>query len=327
MYMYSNVLVLFLLLNLVGNVSYAQFKTDVTLGGQIEASLKTKFEHHTSLFLTDINQAYNKNQKPSIKNNYISSGAISSILSMWEMSPFRCYETEIVERLISRPSGGYEIRNIPVLLSKASEDNKYQEIAIIFNNQGIIEDLYFTIESNRYTSIITSGKDLPTEYRRRQIIVDFIENFRTAYNRKDSKYLDNIFSEDALIITGKVVKSVEKDASSGLLSQETITYQKQTKLEYLIRLKEVFKLNSYINIKFNDIEIRQHDRIPALYGVQLFQEWNTSKYSDAGYILLVVDFSNEYEPKIHVRTWQPEKLNGRRLKDEERIRMEQLPLK
>ena len=40
-------------------------------------------------------------------------------------------------------------------------------------------------------------------------------------------------------------------------------------------------------------------------------------YSDVGFIFLMIDFQDENHPLIQVRTWQPEKLNGRVLSRDE----------
>jgi hypothetical protein len=54
-----------------------------------------------------------------------------------------------------------------------------------------------------------------------------------------------------------------------------------------------------------------------VYGVTLKQDWKSSKYADKGYVFLLIDYRNEQEPVITVRTWQPEEYNGRLLRSEE----------
>lgn len=317
--MSSKFVILGIVLSLLSFNINAQFNTKVKIGGIYDSNLKAKIESNSSSFLSDLNRAFSSKVKPS-RSPHISDDAYASLLAMWEMSPFRIMETEIIENVARRSSGNFEMRNIPIFMANASEGNQLENIALIFDGNGIIENVNITV----YTPTdFLYGKDV-TEIRRREIILEFIENFRTAYNRKDSNYLDVMFSEDALIITGKVVESASKDASNQLLSQEVITYQKQTKSEYLSRLKSIFQINEYINIKFDEIEIKQHKKYPSIYQVQLRQEWNTSKYSDAGFLLVVIDFTDEDKPLIQVRTWQPEKLNGKRLSDDEKIDMDKL---
>jgi len=139
--------------------------------------------------------------------------------------------------------------------------------------------------------------------------VNFIENFRTAYNRRDIGYLEQVYSDNALIITGKVVQEKQgyKDVSGSTLGGQRVAYVQQSKREYLTRLKAVFNRARYLNVKFEDIEIVQHPKYDGWYGVTLKQHWHTSGYSDEGYLFLMVDFRDENLPLITVRTWQPHK--------------------
>jgi len=286
------------------------------------ASLISKIENNSSSFLTAINEAFTKKSKPKFSSGVISSDAQVSLLSMWEMSRFTCSSVSIEELLIKKPQGGYEVRNIPVIMEEATADDKEQELVLIFNSFGLIDNIYLSIETSRYNQLINAGNDVK-EFRRRQIILDFIENFRTAYNRKDADYLNTVFSEDALIITGKVIQVSKPDASGQFLPLQTVQYQKQTKKEYIDKLRRIFKSNDYINVKFNDIEIKQHKKYPTIYGVNMMQGWNTSRYSDVGYLLLVIDFTDDEKPQIHVRTWQPEKVGGKKLSEQDKFKLEQ----
>ena len=54
----------------------------------------------------------------------------------------------------------------------------------------------------------------------------------------------------------------------------------------------------------------------------MMQSWNTKRYSDEGYLFLMIDFSNEDNPLIHVRTWQPNKIGGKSLGEEEKFKLE-----
>ena len=322
---------LFVILSLNSNTINAQESIHVELSGKgleigENARLIKKIEKNATVFLSTINTAAVKKRKPKFPTGVISSDAMVSLLSMWEMSRFSCYSANINQRLINKPQGGFEVRNIPVLMAEAAAGEKEQELVLIFNANGIIDNIYLSIETGRYNQLVNAGKDV-TEFRRRQIILDFIENFRTAYNRKDANYLSSVFSEDALIITGKVVKVSRPDASGQFLPQKSVTYQKQTKKQYIDKLRRIFSSNAYINVKFDDIEIKQHKKYPTIYGVNMMQGWNTSRYSDVGYLLLVIDFSDDDKPQIHVRTWQPDKVGGNNLTQEEKFKLEQFNFK
>lgn len=80
----------------------------------------------------------------------------------------------------------------------------------------------------------------------------------------------------------------------------------KTKRDYLDGLKhKAFNNHSFIAVRFEEIKILQHEKIPALYGVSCWQQWRSSHDSDRGYLFLMMDFQNIAEPIIHVRAWQP----------------------
>jgi hypothetical protein len=307
------------------NALHAQYNTKVQLADFNDPRLRSVIESNASNMLSILNASFQKKIKPE-RIAKLSSEAYASLLSMWEMSPFKCLETEIVERAVKRPQGGFEIRNIPVFVQEANEEDQYQEIVLIFNSLGLIDNIYIALESNVYLRLAKEGADV-TELTRRQIILDFVENFRTSYNRKDINFLSKVFSEDELIITGREIKvNPCIDCSNSFLPKEKIEYQKFTKAEYISRMRNIFAYNAYLNINFKEIEIKRHPRYAEIYGVSLQQDWNSSSYSDVGYLFMMIDFSNQNEPKTHIRIWQPEKVGGKILSDEEKYQLEHFNL-
>ena len=320
-----------LLLNFNMQFITAQKEVNFTIFGKTNLPkenfyIAEKIEQNVSVFLTTLNAFTDKRSKPKFSSEIITSEAYISFLSMWEMSTFMISSNLIEEKLVKKLNGYYEIRNIPIIMNEAKDDEKKQEIVLVINSKGVIDNIYLSIETNRYNEIINAGNDV-TELKRRQIIVDFVENFRTSYNRKDINFLSSVFSEDALIITGKVINVQTPNVSSDFMPQKTITYQKQTKKEYIDKLSKIFASNSYIDVKFDEIEIKQHGKYPTIYGVQMMQSWNTSRYSDKGFLLLVIDFTDEDKPLIHIRTWQPDKIGDRSLTEDEKFSVDQFNFK
>ena len=191
-------------------------------------------------------------------------------------------------------------------------EDEYQEAVISFDKQGNVESFYLSISMNLYMNVIKSNLEL-TDLRRRQLILDYVEQFRTAYNQKDINFLNQVFSDDALIITGKVITTKHAE---GFTSQK-IQYNKQSKEQYIKNLKGVFARNSYIKVTFDEIQVMRHPVNPNFYGVTLLQGWTSGKYHDDGYLFLLWDFTNESAPQIHVRTWQPDKIGGKSLPKDE----------
>lgn len=297
---------------------YSQFATIVDIGSIDDNSIKVKMDENTSKLLTEINNAFVKGTVPSLAGIGMTADAKSAVLAIWETSPFRCKETEIIDDILNLHSGDMELRNIRLFMKEADSTDRNQEGVLVFTKEGVIDNLYLAIETKQWKKVMEEGNGV-ADLRRREIILNFVENFRTAYNRKDIKFLKDIFSEDALIITGKVImiKATDGDFMSQNIPQEKIVYNRQRKSEYMAAMQRIFTANSYINIKFEELQVVQHKKYPDYYGVTIKQYWNTTRYSDVGYVFILIDFSNEEAPLIHVRTWQPNIINGREISKSE----------
>lgn len=297
--------------------AYIYAGINVTISDGIDnQSVKSKMETKMSALLSEINAAEANGRALNFANLNISNSVQMSLSMLWENSPFMCTDDEIVERCLTTGSG-YQVRNIPLMMKPRQDRNfgesEYQEAVINFDRQGNIESFYLSISMNLYMNVIKNNKEI-TDLRRRQLILDYVEQFRTSYNTKDIHFLEQVFSDDALIITGKVIKQVSQDK---VKLPDKIVYKKQTKQDYLINLRRVFANNSYIKVTFDDIKVMRHPTDNDIYGVTLHQGYTSSNYYDEGYLFLLWDFSNEQLPQILVRTWQPDEFNGARLPEEE----------
>lgn len=159
---------------------------------------------------------------------------------------------------------------------------------------------------------ILHGKLNESDARRRRVILNYCEHFRTAYTTKDIDFLRQVFSDKALIIVGNVVRNApaNADIQEGVGAGSRVTYALHTKADYLARLERVFKANKHIDVRFTDFRIMRHPTRDGIYGVTLRQRYKSDKYEDDGWLFLLWDFSNPSMPLIHVRTWQPEKTVG-----------------
>ena len=298
--------IILLLLAISGSIE-AQHKTELFLQDFSNDQLKTGVEKQVSEFLTEINYAFFEQREPSFNEQYVNKSADESVKALWQTAKFKCSDTEIIEMLVKQPGGNYEIRNIPLIIMISADSVAYEDAVILLTPSGNIEDLYFGIELHQYKKLLRQRVSV-TDFRRRQVILDFVENFRTAYNRKDIVFIDHVFSENALIIVGRVIK-VDPDGENYLsknFEKQKVELIRYNKSEYIKHLKEVFKRNLFIKVGFEDIEITQHRLYKNIYGVTLKQHWRSSTYSDKGYLFLMIDFKDEDNPKIHVRAWQPE---------------------
>lgn len=285
--------------------------------GISNGALKSKMEQKMSALLTEVNSAQSAGRNLNFGPLKLSVSVQRSMSMLWENSPFECTDEEIVESCIETNSG-YQVRNIPLMMKpradRAFNESEYQEAVISFDRSGEIESFYLSISMNLYMNVVRANKEL-TDLRRRQLILDYVEQFRTSYNTKDIDFLEQVFSDDALIITGKVVQSKKTDGA--FQPAEKITYKKYSKQEYLTHLKASFKAKSWIKVTFDEIEVMRHPVNVNFYGVTLHQGYSSSNYHDDGYLFLLWDFTDESHPQIHVRTWQPDQFNGKALPKDE----------
>lgn len=295
------------------NVS-AQYNTEFTVTEIDDVELRANIDLAISGLLTAFNNAQGTGQSPRVSGIDVTPEVAQTIEKLWADCPFRCAETEVVERAITTPRGEYQVRNIPLIMmpiegeSKDVSWKKYQEGVFTLDKDGMVTDFHLALDANLYISVMASATEVD-DFIRRQLILEYVERFRNAYNLKDLNFLEQIFSDDALIITGKVVKQVKSDLNRQSLNNNKVVYSKQNKKQYLTNLAGVFKRNKRINVLFDEIKVVRHPAKADFYGVTLKQGWSADSYSDVGYLFLLWDFTNPDAPQIHVRTWQPDKID------------------
>ena len=287
----------------------------VQIDGIDNATVKAKMERTMSAFLTEVNNAQSSKRALNFGGMGLSTNVQSSVSMLWENSPFECTDEEIIEHCIQTGSG-YQVRNIPLIMrptDSSFNEDEYQEAVFSFDLSGNLESFYLTLSMNLYMNVIKSNKSV-TDLRRRQLILDYVEHFRTSYNQKDKEFLEAVFSDDALIITGKVIPQRVRD---NIQLPARVEYTRQTKRQYMTKLSQIFAANKHIKVTFDEIRVVMHPTKSEWYGVTLHQGWTSDRYHDDGWLFLLWDFSNEDHPTIHVRTWQPDKIEGKKLPDEE----------
>ncbi|MCQ2132006.1 MAG: nuclear transport factor 2 family protein [Bacteroidaceae bacterium] len=293
------------------SVMYAANTVKLTISDGIEnAAIKAKMENTVSAILTEANDAQEAGRQMHYSQLGISQSVQGSLAALWENSPFVCLDDEIVEHCLTTGTG-YQIRNIPLMLKPTDpkdvdEAEDYQEAVVSFDKQGNLTSFYLSISMNLYMNVVRDNKEI-TDLRRRQLILDYVEQFRTSYNQKDIDFLEAVFSDDALIITGKVI---QRKTGDGIRLPDKIEYKKQSKQQYLTNLRAAFNRGKKIHVTFDEIEVMRHGINPDIYGVTLHQGWTQVGYHDDGYVFLLWDFRDESHPQIHVRTWQPDAYNS-----------------
>lgn len=293
------------------------FITDPGIGH--EAAIK-KAEANLGLLLTEINRAQKAGVPVSLRDMAMDDFSKKSLAGIWAVTPFYCDDEELVERLWVFKDGSMMCNHIPLVITPQEETfgmGTYQEAVVEFDSKGGITDFRFSLDAQMTESMEKCGSVVERE--KQMIILQYLERFRTAYNQKDINTIDQLFSDDALIITGKVVntKGIGDDATL----RAKVEFNRQSKDQYLNNLKRAFLRNKWINVTFSQIGengeetkgcagITRSNIDPTKYGVRLHQSWRSSTYSDDGYLFLLWEFPEDGKsPVIHVRTWQPEWLD------------------
>ena len=201
--------------------------------------------------------------------------------------------------------GSVYCRSIPMIFSFGNNYKTFMEnVVFSFDQDGLIGDVTFGLESESLQDILSKTK---WEDDAKMVLINFLEGYKTAFALMNIDQISSIFSEDALIITGKrVVKTVVEGGIQ--LQGEAFEYNRQTKAQYIRNLERSFRSKEYINLKFSNVSVLKTTRgtNTNLYGIQVKQDYFSSNYGDSGYLYLLVDISDQTRPLIHVRTWQPE---------------------
>lgn len=190
--------------------------------------------------------------------------------------------------------------------------------------KSFVEDVVLQFDKNQKICNITFGLGKTAEddilnkgvwdENSRLTIMNFLENYKTAYALKRLQYIESVFDDDAVVITGTVVKkpslsaNVENQMHISSEGSSIIKYNRQTKDQYLRNLKRCFERNEFVNIRFSSNDVKKLGiEGGESYAIQIQQDYYSSTYGDKGYLMLIVDVNDPHKPLIKVRTWQPEK--------------------
>lgn len=262
--------------------------------------LRNTMEDNASALLSELNAAFHQQNKPDASYLGLDSELTTELKKLWDTAPMYVPDERLFLRAARSSDGSYEMRDIPLLLQDEDGEEVYEEGVLLFHPSGSLAGIRIALPQHQYSRLMREGTDEIDRDRRRHIL-DFTEEFRTAYNTKDIDFIRKVFSDQAIIVVGRVIE--QKDETSPY--EDQVEYLRFEREEYLERLERVFDINRFIDVSFADIRILQHPIHDDMYGVNMEQYYSSSTYSDEGFLFLLVDFQDEEAPMIHVRTWQP----------------------
>ncbi len=210
---------------------------------------------------------------------------------------------------INKTSEGWEFRQLSSNARYPSVNMQTKEYLIPdFDSLGNMVDLNFGIMDGMYEEFRRASK-FGNDWDKRQVMIKFVEKYRTAYMTRNVEQLGTMFAEQAVIITGRVLRVDETDNNNFAYEQNqekqpNVEYLRETKKEFLERQAVLFRSKPDIHLGFSTFNIIRKNNQEGIYGISMRQSYTSTNYSDEGYLFLLIDFNGK-EPKIYVRAWQP----------------------
>ena len=200
-------------------------------------------------------------------------------------------------------------REMPIKLHFKGNKKFVEDVVFRINKNTLkIESLAYSLANSTESQIM--AKEWPE--RHRLTLITFLEDYRTAYCLRDIKYINKVFSSDAYIIVGKVLKSSTKkfnDVQDLFDEDGQVVYTQLSKDEYIKNLSKSFLSKEFVNVRFEECNVSKgYNAKEGIYAVQVRQLYYSNNYSDVGYLTLAIDMRNRQNPLVRVRVWQEKKV-------------------
>ncbi len=212
-----------------------------------------------------------------------------------------------------------QIRAVPIIVTLNDRRKKTLIDKLSFTYEdGKVTWVNFALDDS-YLDAAFKQAERAKDAKERLQCISFLEYYKTIFAMKDDVKIEQIFADSAAIFIGYVSDTEEvsenlKDAIDLQIGSKTVV-KRVSKSDYITRLKDkVFKENDCVNIQFTDHEIIRRSSRRPIYAIQLHQLYYSTNYSDEGYLMLYIDFTQEGEPKIFFRYWQQEHIGEEALR-------------
>lgn len=225
--------------------------------------------------------------------------------------------TKGTERRIDQAEGFIIAKPIPVQITYKGGHKCHENIVLRFTRQGKISSVAYALSSRAEDDIFRQNM---WSMKARYAMLQFMEDYQTAFALKDIDYIDKIFASNAVIINAVTTPATKRKARRGAdgyfvdnPSGKKVRYTKRNKEEYLDYLRKDFARKRFIQLTFEDTEIAAQADFRnqnSVYWIELKQNYASNSYCDVGYLTLMIDLQ-EIDPYILVRTWTPDKLDLR----------------
>lgn len=266
-------------------------------------------------YLSQIIQAFNKikaRESKSIRaiRHLCTDAGYESLESLVARDSIYSTLPEMVGKILDTPISNYfEVRDIRVNLGRKSPNRDilpFKYLVFAFNEDEKVTGVDY--EVSEHNRLMDTGLDL-TDEQEWLVVARFITAYQNAYNNRDSTFIDMTLSDDAVIIVGRDLRTLqdakitlERDARLNRRDLQLVLKDKRT---YLTDLKrKVFRRAKQISVSLWIKSVMRHKERQNIIGVNLYQKWYSDLYRDKGYLFLMFDFQDKQSPIIHVRSFQ-----------------------
>lgn len=204
-------------------------------------------------------------------------------------------------------------KGLPVAVKNGKHVSKETMVFRFEDGKPIIKSVAYALTQKAENDIFCKA-DWSLESRYSMLC--FMEDYQTAFAVQNLEYIKKIFSDNAIIITGKYANSkkgglfFDQGVSMSNKPVKNVVFTHQTKDQYMNNLAKLFKNNQWTHIEFEENEISKASTNDILghevMWIEIRQNWTSaSGYNDTGFLSLQINLKPSGS-QINVRTWSPE---------------------
>lgn len=242
-------------------------------------------EHNLATLLTEFNVADSDNLELSFVDVDMVKDASEQINSVRNNGRLVCEKNNLKLNLLDMPNGGFQVRQIPLIISSGPSKFRKQEAVINFTSDGLIESLNISIGQREFESTMCDALTL-NELRRKLLIVKFVENIQTSFVRKDIRMAQNIFSDGI-------------GSASGY-----------RKAEFIKNLEGFLDRDGFVDVDIFGLDVLKHGMREDIYGVSFYQHLGIDTFLFKGRVFFIFEFGEGGDPIIQFAVWQPMNLDS-----------------
>lgn len=198
--------------------------------------------------------------------------------------------SDTLSSLILNFEGNFEVPRI-FLQPRFGGEFEYTELIFTLSPQGELIGVRKADDIQNIDRII--NRNLQVNDDEKVLIQSFLDDYSRIFAEKDRSSLRTLFNEDALVVVGSRIRNTND-----------FRYARYQTDAYLGRLETNTLLQgNEIEVVFDSLVAYRHPQQEGVFGVQVYQNWNTTAYSDKGYMFFIVNLSGD-RPELLARFWQ-----------------------